>query len=105
MALIAGDRGRAEELLKFSKTFRHYAVEHKLWKKIAATRSGLPLKDHSLLAEFDEVFDPIRNPNFKPTVFMGVAMARFEMAVLRYKYFCSKAGEIDWQKAIKQVTR
>lgn len=105
MALIAGARDRAGQLLKSTRPFRNREAEQSLWKKIAALKSDLPLKDCGLLAEFDAVFDPVRLPNYWPKFYMELLLTRFEMAVIRYKYFVSRDGTIAWSRAIKQVTR
>lgn len=72
---------------------------------MASNDSESPIKDRELLLEFDELFDLIHAPNYHPKFYMKLLMTRFEMGVLRYKYFVSKDGTIDWAKAVKQVAR
>lgn len=104
-ALIAGDVDRAARLLKTKKSFKWHATEHGLLQRVAtAAPQKQPIRDPKLFDDYDNFFDQIRDPASKPNVFTELHILRFELGVIRFKYFMSKSGEIDWPTVIESIS-
>ncbi|WNG47962.1 hypothetical protein F0U60_30335 [Archangium minus] len=82
LCLIAGDLGRARELLTTKKSFKWHEEEHRLWKQwVDGPRTR---KDGWV--EFDAYFDRLRDPNLKTDIFLEKGVLRLELGVLRHRF-------------------
>lgn len=100
LALLSGDLKRTQELLSTRRSFKWHATEHDLLRRMLATNRP---PGAVTLEEVDQYFDVIRDPDFKPKVFMDLEIARVEWAAIRDRYFISPDGQVDWNRAIAAI--
>jgi hypothetical protein len=104
MAIITGDQRRARKLLETKGSFKWHAEEHKLLIGILdECNYGLPIRNQQLFARVRSFFDRIRDPNFKPDIFMELDEARLEWGALINRFF--ETGEaINWDRVVELVS-
>ena len=103
--LIIGEQEAAQNLLKKKKPFKWHNKEFMILRVLSNAKT-LPIPDNAALANFDEWFDVVRSPKFKPETFMEVFLVRFELGLLRYRYFMSTPSDpIDWETIIEVISR
>jgi hypothetical protein len=103
-ALIGGDEARARSLLEKRRSFRWHAVQAALLKGLSAG-AGVPLTGAPLQERFEDFFDVVRDPHFKPEVYSEPAVLRLDMGLLHDKYFISPDGKIDWPRTVAAISR
>lgn len=101
LALVAGDQALAAEQLGTRKSFKWHSQEHAILKRIATAAPATLARDD--LAALDAYFDVIRDPGFKADVYHETHIVRLEMSIIRYRYFVSKDGSIDWNRVLEQI--
>jgi hypothetical protein len=105
-ALLGGDATDARQLLATKKRFNWHAEEHDLLTRLAGDAVELPLphaRRAELLPVMDGYFDKIRDPNYKPQVFLQVHSLRLDLALLRDKYLISPDGRVDGRRAVEAI--
>ena len=105
LCLVTGESERARELLTVRKPFKRLAVEHGLWKRVAASGTTRPIDDPPLLADLTEFFDEVRSPRYKPAVLIDFQILRLELSAIRYKYFLAPDGRIVWDDVVEEIRR
>lgn len=104
-AAIAGDIERFAALLHDERAFNWHEAEHGAYVALAAAiKDGIPVQDERLIDRFQGIFNRIRRPDFKPTVYMEKDIVRFELGAIWCKYFLSN-GSIDWNTVIDEVSK
>lgn len=106
VALLGGDMDHARRMLHTEKSFNWHAEEHVILKLLVENMVGTTLAESyrtALLPVFDAYFDRIRDPFFKPVVFLQVQMLRIEFAFLRDKYLISADGQIDRTRVLGSI--
>jgi len=106
LALVAGDLNHACRLLDTRKSFKWHFEEFEILKGIAdGLAQKMGEKDRVImLALLDSYFNKIRDPNFKPDVYMEAQILRLELGAIRDKYFISGDGVINWQRVIEAIS-
>lgn len=108
--LVAGDAQRAQEIFDLYDTYPVDKQEASLLKDLveAALKADgtTPLKESIPLERYDKFFDRVRSPGFKGgKSFCDPGHLRFEIGVIRHRWFFSKDGSIDWQQVIEDIRR
>ena len=101
LALLGNDGEILARLFKRRRVMRWHAEEYALLRSLA---DG-PQRDSPLLANFDAYFDRIRDPKYKPEVYLRLKVLRPELAALRDKYFVSSDGPVDFQRVVGAISR
>jgi hypothetical protein len=108
MSLIAGDPAWTRELVAEAMLMNFYRAEVKRMDDVArAALEHQPIRDAALRKRIDERFDTVRSPKWKGRGAVGEPFedVRFELAVVRHRYFISKDGTIDWDAVIESIRR
>ncbi len=108
--LVAGDAERAAELFESHDVFPYHKQEAFLLQALIASAlkadGKTPLKDDKLLDRFDKFFDRIRSPSYTGgKSYCDAGQQRFEIGIIRHRWFFSKDGTIDWQQVIEDIRR
>lgn len=100
------DIERVRKLLSTKKSFKYHQGEHFLLTQLAKDpQPPPPMGDLIFLESFDRFFDTVRDPDFKPPVFLETDIVRLELGAIRYKYYDSPDATIDWKRVIDEVSR
>ncbi|MFX1682664.1 hypothetical protein PV762_25900 [Mitsuaria sp. CC2] len=115
--LIAGDAQRAQELLKVKRNFK---LVNRLREWLGAVVESVQpenlnaIDGQRRLDQFDQYFDVIRAPDYRAPSFreaMGedtgqmLEIMRFELALIRSKFFQKNISDNDWKNILAQVAR
>lgn len=103
MSLISGDLKRAKEVLSIKRSMKWHAEEFQLLKELVAeAQTELPVHNSSLRARVKKFFDRVRDPEYKPNVFMDLPILRLEWGALINKYF-ETGSHINWSRVIELI--
>lgn len=104
--LVAGDAERALLILNDDRGFKRHKEQCRELKGVAerAGESDGPITDARVHVGYDAFFDRMRDPSLKPTVYCEREILRFELGVIREKYFVSADRSIDWGRAIDAIS-
>ncbi|MGA2499388.1 MAG: hypothetical protein ABSH20_16735 [Tepidisphaeraceae bacterium] len=108
MTLIAGEPSRAKAMIREAPSLKWHQKEADLLADIAqAAIEAQPIKDRKLLERLDKLFDKVRSPKWRGSsrVFGEPNEQRLELGLIRYRYFTSKDGTIDWKEVIESIRR
>lgn len=108
MTLIAGEPERARVVIDQAPSLKWHQKEADLLRDVAtvATESQ-PIEDSKLLARLDKLFDKVRSPRWRGSAmrFDEPNEKRFELGAIRFRYFISRNGMIDWNSVIEGIQR
>lgn len=97
LTLIVGDSERAQALFKTRRGFKYHEEEHGLLRDLAAGH-----RDEAVQRRFETYFDRLRNPDFRPEVFLEPNYVRLEFALLEALFF-GPGEPVDWLQAARSV--
>lgn len=106
--LILGDAGATGDYLDRFPAFDYHKTELGLLKALikAASKQEPPIDDPMLLTRWDKFFNRIRGPHYTgPRHIAQPPQQRFEIAIIRHRWFVDPGKPIDWYAVIQSIRR
>lgn len=105
LELIRGAVDEAKVLIDSTSNTQWLHPEYWLWRDLVVQWETAGRISPSLTDTLWEHFDFIRNPEYRPEMYIPMDELRPETAAIIYKYVLADGGNIDWQKAVQMVAQ
>jgi len=102
LALISGAREQAASFLKTKRSLAANVEEKELLQFLA--HPGGHAERMALAKGFTQLFEKVRDPEYKPPTPTSPIFHRLDLGALFDKYFVSGDGEIDWTRVVEAVS-
>lgn len=101
LMLILGKVEAARSLFKGARDASFHKEQQDALKRlcdVGANKLPLPISEW-----MESYFNQIRDPAYYPKVYSEIGHLRFEIGVIRDKYFISKSGKVNCQRAVAAI--